>query len=124
MQRSEAMTLAPIIEAVGVEPYFRDGSVVIYHGDARDILPLIPAGSVDLVLTDPPWGVGANTDSTRFTHPHQSDKWGKGRSDWGAIIGDDQPFDPRPLLAFPTAIIWGANHFALRLPVGTRLRRV
>src|SRR3990167_623662 len=50
------MTLDAIIEAVGREPYFRDESVCIYHADARDILPLIP--SVDLVLTDPPYGIG------------------------------------------------------------------
>ena len=45
--------LDAIIEAVGREPYFRDESVCIYHADCRDILPLIPVGSVDLVLTDP-----------------------------------------------------------------------
>jgi len=50
--------LDAIIEAVGREPYFRDESVVIYHADCRDILPLIRAGSVDLVLTDPPYGIG------------------------------------------------------------------
>src|SRR3990167_10796324 len=45
--------LDAIIEAVGREPYFRDESVCIYNADCRDILPLIPVGSVDLVLTDP-----------------------------------------------------------------------
>jgi site-specific DNA-methyltransferase (adenine-specific) len=36
-------------------PYYDDGDVVIYHGDCRDILPLLP--KVDLVLTDPPYGL-------------------------------------------------------------------
>ena len=58
------MTLDAIVEAVGT-PYFRDGAVVIYHADCRDILPLIP--KVDLVLTDPPYGVresyGEHNDS-------------------------------------------------------------
>jgi hypothetical protein len=48
------VTLDAIVEAVG-KPYFRDEAVAIYLGDCRDILPLIPAESVDLVLTDPVW---------------------------------------------------------------------
>ena len=34
-------------------PYYQDESVTIYHGDCRDILPLLEPNSVDLVLTDP-----------------------------------------------------------------------
>jgi site-specific DNA-methyltransferase (adenine-specific) len=37
------------------EPYYRDDAVTLYHGDCRDILPGLAAGSVDLVLTDPPY---------------------------------------------------------------------
>lgn len=37
-------------------PYYDDGECVIYHGDCRDILPALP--KVDLVLTDPPYGIG------------------------------------------------------------------
>lgn len=36
-------------------PYYQDEAVVIYHGDCREILPLLEP--VDLVLTDPPYGV-------------------------------------------------------------------
>jgi len=39
-------------------PYYSDEAVVIYNADCRDILPLIPDKSVDLVLTDPPYGIG------------------------------------------------------------------
>ena len=38
------------------EPYYQDESCTIYHADCREILPLIEP--VDLVLTDPPYGVG------------------------------------------------------------------
>lgn len=34
-------------------PYFQDDAVTIYHGDCRELLPLMP--KVDLVLTDPPY---------------------------------------------------------------------
>lgn len=38
------------------KPYYDDGKgIVIYHADCREILPHLP--NVDLVLTDPPYGV-------------------------------------------------------------------
>lgn len=36
-------------------PYYQDSAVTIYHGDCREILPTMP--NVDLVLTDPPYGM-------------------------------------------------------------------
>ena len=40
-------------------PYYVDPSsgITIYHGDCREILPQLPEASVDLILTDPPYGV-------------------------------------------------------------------
>ena len=38
--------------------YFQDNDSLIYCADCRDILPLIPDKSIDLVLTDPPYGIG------------------------------------------------------------------
>jgi site-specific DNA-methyltransferase (adenine-specific) len=40
------------------EPYYDRDGITIYHADCRDILPHLAPGSVDLVLTDPPYGVG------------------------------------------------------------------
>ncbi len=37
--------------------YYQDDAVVIAHADCRDILPLIPDKSIDLVLTDPPYEI-------------------------------------------------------------------
>ena len=36
-------------------------------------------------------------------------------------MGDDCPFDPSPWVGFRRVILWGSNHFAERLPVGTTL---
>ena len=36
-------------------PYYQDEAVTIYHGDCREILPLLPENSIDLILTDPPY---------------------------------------------------------------------
>jgi len=38
-----------------VKPYYEHDGITIFHGDCRDVLPTL--GSVDLVLTDPPYGV-------------------------------------------------------------------
>ena len=41
---------------MALKPYYDDGNgIVIYHGDCREILPHLEP--VDLVLTDPPYGV-------------------------------------------------------------------
>ena len=36
-------------------PYYERDGITIYHGDCREILPHLPP--VDLVLTDPPYGI-------------------------------------------------------------------
>ena len=62
------MELDAIIEAIGVEPYRREKAGVIYCADCLDILLRIPPGSIDLLITDPPfnlkknYGKGANDD--------------------------------------------------------------
>ncbi len=38
------------------KPYFQDEWATIYHGDCREILPQL-TDKVDLVLTDPPYGI-------------------------------------------------------------------
>lgn len=78
----------------------------LYLGDCREILPTLPP--VDAVVTDPPYGID-------FRHD------GGGRGIWdrrnpSRIHGDDAPFDPAMLLAYPDVITWGANHYANRLP--------
>ena len=50
-----------------MEPYYTNKLVTIYHGDCLDILPELP--KVDLVLTDPPYGVGLKYESIA-QYPH------------------------------------------------------
>ncbi len=52
------MEFKDIIKAINIEPYYldADSGIVIYCADCRQILPLIPNKSIDLVLTDFPYG--------------------------------------------------------------------
>lgn len=47
-----------------MKPYYEDtkAGIVIYHGDCREILPTLP--NVDLVLTDPPYGINGGRGGT------------------------------------------------------------
>ncbi len=93
-------------------PYYQDGAVTIYHGDCREILPMLD--KVDLVLTDPPYGIGAdrnlraNTQHGKAAAP--SKDYGVGA--WDFEIPDADCF--RLILAAGKyQIIWGGNYFGL-----------
>lgn len=68
-----------------MKPYYQDSACTIYHADCRDVLPGLD--KVDLVLTDPPYGIG------EAAKRHESrDKLckagGYGQDNW-----DNSPFD-------------------------------
>lgn len=106
-----------------MKPYYEDtkAGIVIYCGDCREILPQLP--KVDLVLTDPPYGMNWDTNSKRFTGGNDPQRRGKqGRNDFMPVIGDNEQFDPRPFIDLAKdVILWGCNHFSKYLPVGTTL---
>ena len=82
-------------------PYYADDLVTIYHGDCREWMP-----DADVIVTDPPYGMAWRTPVSP-SRPKSG----------GRVVGDDGPFDPSHLLLAnrPTAM-FGANHYADRLP--------
>jgi len=55
-----------IMRSTTPKPYYEHAGITIYCADCRDILPHLP--KVDLVLTDPPYGIGlSNHDTTGRT---------------------------------------------------------
>lgn len=98
-------------------PYYDEGGITIYRADCREIAPAL--GLDFALVTDPPYGMDWDTDSTRFTGGQY--KRGDGRDDWGAVRGDAEPFDPAPWLVYPAVVLFGFHHFAAALPVGTVL---
>ena len=89
-----------------VKPYYQDSHCTIYHGDCREILPALP--KVDLILTDPPYGIGKSM---------KGGTWGE-----NSIYADMQEWDLKPAdnatLAMvidwgKQAIVWGGNYYSL-----------
>lgn len=86
----------------------------LYLGDCVEVLRTIDTSTIDAIVADPAYGMAAIRSNAHH--------WGGGdKSRFDPIIGDDHPFDPSPWLDFPHVILWGANHYAQRLPVGTTL---
>jgi hypothetical protein len=53
-----------------VSPYYADDWVTLYHGDCRELLPVVvPVGASSLILTDPQYGIDAARD-------RYSQQWG------------------------------------------------
>jgi len=95
-----------------MKPYYEDGSVTIYHGDCRETLPSL--GHFDLLLTDPPYGIGEHGGSCRTRSRPGYAKHAK-LSSWD----DSRPdADVMSLVldSADSAIIWGGNYFADMLP--------
>lgn len=107
-----------------MKPYYEEAGIVIYNCDCREIL--LTLGPVDLVLTDPPYGINLNTDNSRFSGGTLGNiaKRGNGiGTARGARIANDQvEFDPSFLLSVgQSQIIWGWHNFPDKLPRGTCL---
>ncbi len=85
-----------------VTPYYQDEYVTIYNGDCREILPQLDV-KVDLVLTDPPYGIGiaSNPFRQKFSKSDRDNKpVDEELLQWLLSYGDNQ-------------IIWGGNYFNL-----------
>jgi site-specific DNA-methyltransferase (adenine-specific) len=92
--------------------------VKLYRGDCLKVLATKVLSGCEAVVTDPPWGIDADTNYTRFTPSAKTLSAWPHRDHGPGIRGDDSPFDPSPWLAFPHVAFWGAHCFAGRLPVG------
>jgi len=100
-----AAAASPVDPQMAVTPYYESGGITIYHGDCREVLPELPA--VDVILTDPPYGLG--------------DRWTGGT--WGAapMYDDAKRWDrdiPTGIVIglvglARTVIVWGGNLYPL-----------
>ena len=93
-----------------------DGRIRLINGDCLQCLPI----EADAVISDPPYGM--DWDARITCGPNGHGKRGAKGSNFGTTIQNDkEPFDPTPWLGFDRVVLWGMNHFAARLPIGTNL---
>ena len=95
------------------KPYYDDGNgIVIYHGDCRELLPEL--GRFDLLLTDPPYGIG---DKMKGGFDGE---WSRGgEREWSeSPEWDSVPVEFTTIkecyLSAMESIIWGGNYYELR----------
>jgi DNA modification methylase len=100
-----------VIPSVPFRPYYEDAMVTIYNADCRQVLPFLP--KFDLLLTDPPYGIGADKHEGPAEH---------GWKQWNSS-GWDKEKPPAWLLemireAAKEAIVWGGNYYSLPPSMG------
>jgi site-specific DNA-methyltransferase (adenine-specific)/modification methylase len=93
------------------------GNATLIHGDCREVLPLLPP--CDLILTDPPYGIGADRN---LRANKQHGKAAVPSKDYGAGDWDNEP-PPVWLVELMRAksthqILWGGNYYNLPPAVG------
>lgn len=100
------------------EPYFQDEFITLYHGDNRQIAPLL--GDFDLLLTDPPYGIGESSKKNESRNKAIAGSKSKGLArsrDYGSFDWDKTTPAAWVLDSFryrsTHQIIWGGNYFDL-----------
>ena len=78
----------------------------LWHGDCLELMKDIPDGSVDLVLTDPPYGIGISKNPFRGKFPKKA---------WDNFTPSKEYFDEIFRIS-KHQIIWGGNYFSEYLP--------
>lgn len=79
-------------------------NVTLHLGDCLEVMPTLAAGSIDAVITDPPYGIG-------WEGHNGSDR------EWRILSNDDGSLDLRQILAMPCLVIaFGANCYPEQLP--------
>jgi len=98
-----------------IQPYYQDESVTIYNADCRDVLPML--GKVDLVLTDPPYGIASVWKGGGGHGWGKSREQGVLRNKWDFATPSIELIMECIALG-KNAIVWGGNYYSLPVSRG------
>ena len=87
----------------------------IIHGDCLEVMKSFPDKSIDLVLTDPPYGIGL-AKGTITTYGQSIDKGRRYEGDWDNATPSKEYFDEM-LRVGKNVVIFGGQFFTDKLPV-------
>lgn len=93
-----------------IEPYYKQNGITIYNADCRDVLPQLE--TFDLLLTDPPYGIGAGKMTLGSGNSHRHKKMREKKASWD----DERPDIDFVLNCSKKKCIWGGNYFTDTLP--------
>ncbi len=109
--------------AAPANPVTRPGDLILLGehrllcGDATseaDVARLIGNEQIDMVFTDPPYGINLVPKSGKIGGSILAKN-----KKYLPIVGDEKDFDPTIILSLaPIVLIWGANYFSHKLPRG------
>ena len=95
-----------------MKPYYKNELTTIYNGDCLDLLKTMGDNSVDLILTDPPYGIkmskGIATGGGLAERRQYED-------DWDSFTPTEEYFNQMIRVA-KNVIIFGGNYFTDKLP--------
>lgn len=86
----------------------------IHLGDCLEFMRELPDKCVDLVLTDPPYGIGESSNDNKSRGKLTAAK-DYGKKDWDNSAPDKEVFDEIIRIS-KNQIIFGANHFIDKIP--------
>lgn len=87
----------------------------IIHGDCLEVMKQLPDKSIDLVLTDPPYGIGADKGVGRSLKKNSNIIK---KDDWDKEIPSEEIFNQIFRIS-RNQIIWGGNYF-IKFLINTR----
>jgi len=94
-------------------PYYVDDAVTIYNADCRQVLPFLP--TLDLLLTDPPYGIRRSGQSATFCKNSKHNRKQHKDLGWDEFTPSAGVFE-QCFNATENQIIWGGNYFTDSIP--------
>lgn len=104
MELQTDVNAAPVhgIVTMPFTPYYDEDGITIYNSDCRKVMPWI--GEIDLLLTDPPYGIDAGNTQFGKADGYEKGDWDKTTDELAIKLAMERT---------KTAIVFGGNYYTL-----------